>query len=50
MSAMRRLDLPAIERALRKVQGRFSELSRHFTEPRDPLTDEVLQNVLEGLR
>jgi len=48
MSATRRLDLPAIERALRKVQGRFAELSRHFTEPRDPLTDEVLQNVVEG--
>ncbi|WP_426132652.1 hypothetical protein [Pseudomonas sp. PWP3-1b2] len=48
MSATRRLDLPAIERALRKVQGRFAELSRDFTEQRDPLTDEVLQNVLEG--
>jgi len=48
MSAKRRLDLPAIERALREVQHRFAELSRHFTEPRDPLTDEVLQNVLDG--
>ncbi len=48
MSATRRLDLPAIERVLREVQGRFSELSRHFTEPRDPFTDEVLHNVLEG--
>lgn len=48
MSAKRRLDLPAIERALRKVQGRFAELSRHFTEPRDPLTDEVLRNVVDG--
>ena len=48
MSAKRRLDLPAIERALRKVQGRFAELSRHFTEQRDPLTDEVLRNVVEG--
>lgn len=48
MSVKRRLDLPAIEHALREVQGRFAELSRHFTEPRDPLTDEVLQNVLEG--
>ena len=48
MSAKRRLDLPAIERALREVQSRFAELSRHFTEPRDPLTDEVLQNVLDG--
>jgi len=48
MSAKRRLDLPAIERALRKVQGRFTELSRHFTEQRDPLTDEVLRNVVEG--
>ena len=48
MSATHRLDLAAIERALREVQSRFTELSRHFTEPRDPLTDEVLQNVLEG--
>lgn len=48
MSAKRRLDLPAIERALRKVQGRFAELSTHFTEPRDPLTDEVLRNVVDG--
>ncbi|PHN24487.1 hypothetical protein [Pseudomonas sp. ICMP 460] len=48
MPATRRLDLPAIERALRKVQGRFTELSQHFIEPRDPLTDEVLHNVLEG--
>lgn len=48
MSATRRLDLPAIEHALRKVQSRFAELSKHFTEPRDPLTDEVLDNVLEG--
>jgi hypothetical protein len=48
MSAKRRLDLPAIERALRKVQGRFAELSKHFTEPRDPLTDEVLRNVVDG--
>ncbi|WP_455826281.1 hypothetical protein [Pseudomonas graminis] len=48
MSAIRRLDLAAIERALRKVQAHFAELSRHFTEQRDPLTDEVLHNVLEG--
>lgn len=48
MDAICRLDLPAVERALRKVQGRFAELSRQFTEPRDPFTDEVLSNVLEG--
>lgn len=48
MPAMRRLDLSAVERALREVQGRFAELSQHFTEPRDPFTDEVLLNVLEG--
>ncbi|KTC63765.1 hypothetical protein AO262_32005 [Pseudomonas fluorescens ABAC62] len=48
MPATRRLDLPAIERALREVQRSFTELSRDFTEPRDPLTDEVLGNVLEG--
>ncbi|SHN09133.1 hypothetical protein [Phytopseudomonas punonensis] len=48
MPAKRRLDLPAVEHALREVQSRFAELSRRFTEPRDPLTDEVLENVLEG--
>src|SRR5688572_19593606 len=48
MPATHRLDLPAIERALREVQERFAALSQHFTEPRDPLTDEVLHNVLEG--
>lgn len=48
MSAKRRLDLPAIERALVEVQSRFAELSRHFTEQRDPFTDEVLQNMLAG--
>ncbi|WP_455924484.1 hypothetical protein [Pseudomonas putida] len=48
MPATRRLDLHAITRALRDVQARFGELSRHFTEPRDPFTDEVLLNVVEG--
>ncbi|WP_313514514.1 hypothetical protein [Pseudomonas sp.] len=48
MPAKRRLDLPAIESALRDVQQRFTELSRYFTEPRDPFTDEVLHNVLAG--
>ena len=48
MFAKRRLDLPAIEAALREVQGRFAELSMQFTEPRDPFTDEVLNNVLAG--
>lgn len=48
MPATRRLDLPAIECALRDVQQRFAELSKYFTEPRDPFTDEVLYNVLEG--
>lgn len=48
MPASHRLDLSAIENALRKVQSRFAELSQHFTEQRDPLTDEVLLNVVEG--
>lgn len=48
MPATRRLDLSAIECALRDVQQRFAELSKYFTEPRDPFTDEVLQNVLDG--
>lgn len=48
MPVTRRLDLPAIERALRDVQARFAQLSQQFTEPRDPFTDEVLHNVVEG--
>ncbi|MBD8614173.1 hypothetical protein IFT69_10620 [Pseudomonas putida] len=48
MSVTHRLDLPAIERALREVQSRFAQLSEHFTEQRDPLTDEVVENVLAG--
>lgn len=48
MPATHRLDLAAIERALREVQSRFAQLSQDFTEPRDPFTNEVLQNVLEG--
>lgn len=48
MPTQRRLDLVAVERALREVQGRFDELSLHFTEQRDPMTDEVLENVIAG--
>ena len=48
MPTQRRLDLVAVERALREVQARFEELSLHFTEQRDPMTDEVLENVIAG--
>lgn len=48
MPTRRRLDLAAVERALREVQARFDELSLHFTEQRDPMTDEVLENVIAG--
>ncbi len=48
MPVKRRLDLLEIERVLRAVQSQFALLSRGFTEQRDPLTDEVLENVLEG--
>lgn len=48
MPTQRRLDLVAVERALREVQARFDELSLHFTEQRDPMTDEVLENVIAG--
>ena len=48
MPTTRRLDLPAIERALREVQSRFAELSEHFTEQREPFSDEVLHNMLAG--
>ncbi len=48
MPTTRRLDLPAIERALRDLQANFAQLSQHFTEQRDPLSDEVLHNMLAG--
>lgn len=48
MPTTHRLDLPAIERALREVQAHFAQLSQHFTEQREPFSDEVLQNVLAG--
>lgn len=48
MPAPRRLDLPAIERSLRGVQAHFSSLSQRFIDQRDPFSDVVLTNVLDG--
>jgi len=43
-----RLDLPAIERSLYAVQQNFAVLSTRFFEPRDPLIDQVRNNLLAG--
>lgn len=48
MAAIRHLDLPAIRRSLTGVQTHFAKLSERFDESRDALSDEVLENVLEG--
>lgn len=48
MPVPRRLDLSAIERSLRGVQVHFSSLSQRFIDQRDPFSDVVLTNVLDG--
>jgi hypothetical protein len=45
-----RLDLSAIESALRRVQQDFARINATLTTPRDPMTDEVLANMLAGYR
>lgn len=42
------LDLPAIRRSLTTVQTHFVRLNERFVEPRDPFSDTVLENMLEG--
>lgn len=48
MPIPRHLNLPAIEQLLIAVQVHFAELSKHFVEQRDPLVDQVRQNMLAG--
>jgi hypothetical protein len=45
-----RLDLNAIERCLREVQGDFDAINATLDTPRDPLSDEVIAHLLLGYR
>lgn len=42
------LNLPAIEAALRDLQRVFPQINKELFDRRDPLDDEVLENMLEG--
>jgi len=43
-----RLNLSAIEASLRDVQANFDEINASLTTPRDPMADQVVQNLLAG--
>lgn len=45
-----RLNLPAIESSLRAVQEDFVRINESLSVPRDPLTDEVRENMTAGYR
>jgi hypothetical protein len=42
------LDLDAIERSLRTVQGDFAHINATLASPRDALSDQVLENLMAG--
>jgi hypothetical protein len=42
------LNLPAIETSLRELQRKFPQINKELFDRRDPLDDEVLENMLEG--
>lgn len=48
MPAPRHLNLSAIRSSLTEVQRHFSRLNDCLLEPRDPFSDEVLENILEA--
>lgn len=43
-----RLDLKRIDRALRRMQSQFDRINASLDSPRDPLTDEVRENLHSG--
>jgi hypothetical protein len=43
-----RLDLKAIEQSLRDVQREFPKINERLHSRRDPMTDDVLDNMLAG--
>ncbi len=42
------LNLPAIEASLRRVQQGFESINQQLTGQRDPMSDEVVENLLAG--
>ena len=44
----RRLNLPAIEASLRLAQQEFTRINEGLSSPREPLTDDVIANMLAG--
>lgn len=45
---MPRLNLPAIEASLRRVQNEFDRINQQLSSQRDPLSDTVIENLLAG--
>ena len=45
-----RLNLPLIASSLQQVQADFDRINRTLSAPRDPMTDEVRENMLAGYR
>lgn len=45
-----RLNLPAIEASLNRVQQAFPRINAELSDRRDPLTDEVVANMIAGYR
>ena len=44
----RRLNIPAIEKSLRNVKREFHVINKSLSDRRDPFTDEVIANMVEG--
>jgi hypothetical protein len=42
------LNLPAIESSLRQVQRKFESINQQLSSQRDPMSDEVVENLLAG--
>lgn len=42
------LNLPAIEASLRELQRKFPQINKELFDRRDPLDDEVIENMLQG--
>jgi len=45
-----RLNIAAIEASLRSVQGHFASINAQLVEPREPLDDRIVANMLAGYR
>ncbi len=50
MRRRRRLNVPAIEASLASVQRAFPRINADLSDRRDPLTDEVVANMIAGYR